>query len=232
MLKEKRLFQKPSLRRLVISIKFLAFILVMNPNVILAQEMHASNTRPEFAGGKNALKEFINKNLIYPDEARNAGLSGSVEVKFMINAEGKVENIKVMKGISKECDAEAIRITSLLSDWTPGMRQGKPVNTFVYLTIEFKGEKKIHPTLIIGKTIEKTTGLPLSDILIIVKGTNIGSVTGPDGSYQLEVPPEASYLECIGVGYSAKEVKIDFHSTINIELDPEYLFIDFQSPEN
>lgn len=210
---------------------FLTFMFLLNESPIFAQEMHASNTSPVYAGGINALKEFINNNLRYPDEARKAGLSGVVEVKFKINYAGKVEDIEVMKGISPECDAEAIRLTSLINGWSPGVRQGKPVNSFVCLPIEFKGYNKLRPTIITGKIIEKATGLPLEGIFTIVKGTNIGSVSAADGSYRLEVPSEAKALECFGVGYSFKEVEIDSHSTINIELDPEYLLIDFQSTD-
>jgi len=232
MLKELNLFQKTWLNESVYFVVSLVFIFVINQNATLAQELHASNAGPAYPGGKNALKEFINKNLKYPDEAGKIGLSDVVEVKFMVDSEGKLGNIEVIKGISPECDAEAIRLTGMLDDWTPGMRQGKPVNTFVCLLIEFKGGKKIHPTVITGKIVEKTTGLPLSGILVIVKGTNIGTVSGPDGSYRLEVPSNANSLEYFGTGYSLKEVEIDFHSTINIELDPEYLIIDLTSQDN
>jgi len=219
MLKEKRL--------LVYAGIVLAFVFLMNPNEVIAQGMHVSNTSPTYPGGKDALKEFIHKNLRYPEEAKKSGISGIVEVNFMINKEGKVENIKVMKGISLECDAEAIRVTSLLSGWTQGMRHGKAVNTIVSMPIEFKGVNKLHPSVITGKITEKNTGLPVEGVFVIIKGTNIGSVTTQDGSYRLEVPAESKSLECFGVGYVFKEVPIDFHSTINIELDTEILIIDF-----
>jgi protein TonB len=231
MLKELTLTQTYN-RVLVHLALFIALMFILNQNASYAQEMQGINISPSFTGGKNALKEFILNNLRYPDEARKIGLSGIVEVKFMINHEGKVEDAKIMKGINSECDAEAIRLTNLITGWSPGIRQGKPVNTFVILPIEFKGPNKLHPSRITGKIIEETTGLPLEGIFIIVKGTNIGSVSGTDGSYILEVPSEAKYLECFGVGYSLKEVEIDSHSTINIELDPEYVILDFEAPGN
>ncbi|HEX2921032.1 MAG TPA: TonB family protein [Bacteroidales bacterium] len=208
------------------------FFLFVSQQSGFSQEMHSSNSAPIYPGGKKALGDFISKNLKYPDEARKIRLSGIVEVKFMINTEGKIENIEVMKGISKECDAEAVRVTGLISGWKPAFRQENPVNSFIYLPIEFKGDKKTEPTEIRGRVVEKITGLPLSGIYVIIKGTNIGSVSLPDGSYRLEVPSEAKALECFGVGYSRKEVEINFHSTINIELDQEYMVIDFQSTDN
>lgn len=216
--------------RMFICLLFLAFMFVLNQNALFAQEMHAPNTSPFYTGGIDSLMEFINNNLRYPEEARKMGLSGVVEVKFIVNHAGKVENVEVMRGISPECNAEAIRLTSLITGWSPGVRQGKPVNTYVCLPIEFKGNNKIHPSVITGKIIEKATGLPLEGIFTIIKGTNIGSVSAADGSFSLEIPADANSLECFGVGYAFKEVKIDFHSTINIELDTEYYLIDlFQS---
>jgi protein TonB len=205
----------------------LAFVFLLNQSEIIAQGMHADNTIPAYPGGKDALKEFISKNLRYPEEAKKSGISGVVVVNFRINKEGKVENVKVAKGISVECDAEAIRITSLITGWTQGMRQGKPVETMVSMPIEFKGENKLHPEVITGKVTERNTGLAVEGVFVIIKGTNIGSVTAQDGSYRLEVPAESRIIECFGVGYSFKEIPIDFHSTINIELDSEYLIIDF-----
>jgi TonB family protein len=210
----------------------LIFLYAMNLNVVRAQEMHASNTSPVYPGGKSALKEFIDKNLRYPEEAKRTGISGVVEVGFMINKNGEVENIKVMKGISPECDAEALRVTGLIKGWTQGFRQGKPVNTLVSMPVEFRGKNKIQPTVITGKVTERITGKPLEGTFVIIKGTNIGSVTGPDGTYRLEVTPDSKILECFGVGYSAKEVTIDYHSIINIELDTEYFILDFNTPDN
>jgi TonB family protein len=232
MLKEMRLFQYSCLRDFIYAGIFFAFIFIINQNEIIAQEFHGSNTSPAYPGGKNALKEIISKNLRYPEEAKKSGISGVVEVNFMINKEGNVENIKVMKGINLECDAEAIRVTSLITGWIQGTRQGKPVNTMVSMPIEFKGENKLRPAVITGKITEKYTGMPIEGAFVIIKGTNIGSVTSPDGSYRVGVSAESKYLEFFGIGYSPKEVLIDYHSTINIELDTDYWIIDFSVPEN
>jgi hypothetical protein len=110
--------------------------------------------------------------------------------------------------------------------YKPGIRNGKPVNTYVCLPIEFKGSNHLQPTVVTGKIIDRTTGLPIEGIITIVKGTNIGSVSGPDGSYRIELPSDARYLESFGTGYSFREVEIDFHPTITIELDPEYMILE------
>lgn len=217
---------KPGIRVSVRFVLFIALIFVAGQVATYAQEMHALNSSPAYTGGIQALKEFINNNLRYPDEARKSSISGVVEVKFMINTLGEVEKIMVLKGISPECDTEAVRLTGLLTGWSPGIRNGKPVNSFVCLPVEFKGSNQLQPTVITGKIIERTTGLPIEGIITIIKGTNIGSVSGPDGSYRIEIPSDARYLESFGVGYSIREVEIGFHSTITIELDPEYMTLE------
>jgi TonB family protein len=232
MLKDIKHFQFSCIRELIYAGIFIAAIFFIDQDEVFAQEMHALNASPAYPGGKIALKEFITTNLRYPEAAKKNGISGVVEIKFMINKEGNVENISVMKGISKECDAEAIRLISLIKGWTPGMRQGKQINTLVCMPIEFKGVKKLPPSFITGKITDRNSGLPVEGALIIIKGTNIGSVTGPDGSYRLEVPDDSKYLQYSATGYSAKEVAIDYHSTINIEMDIEYLIIDFNTKEN
>jgi protein TonB len=191
--------------------------------------MHAVNSMPVYPDGIGALKETVAKNLHYPEAALKAGISGTVLVNFTVDPEGKVQNIKVMQGLSPECDAEAVRVTSLLKGWSPGVRQGKPVNMTVSMPVEFKSDKKLNPITISGKVTEKTTGKAIEGALVIVKGTNIGSVTNAEGTYWIDLPVASSDLTIISVGYSSKEISIDFHSLINVELETEYLQIDFKS---
>jgi TonB family protein len=202
-------------------------LIVVNTNCVLAQELHADNLMPLYPGGNAALKETIVKNLKYPDAAIKAGISGSVLVNFTIDQNGKVQNIKVMQGLSPECDAEAIRLTGLLKGWEPGKRQGKPVNITVAMPVEFKSDKKLSPATISGKVTEKTTGKAIEGAFVIIKGTNVGSVTNAEGSYRIDLPAESHDLIIFSVGYSSEEIPIDYHSTINIELETEHHMIDF-----
>jgi TonB family protein len=204
-------------------------IIVLHSTSVSAQEMHNSNSMPVYAGGNEALKEFIANNLQYPENARKDGISGTVQVSYLLNTEGKVQNIKVLQGISPECDAEAIRVTGLISGWTPGIRQGKPVNIMVRMPVEFKGDKKVSPGVITGKVTEKSNGLPVEGAFVVIKGTSVGTITNAEGWYRLEVSTENKYLDFFSVGYALQEVAIDYHSTLNVELDPEYLTLDFKN---
>ena len=202
-----------------------------NPDSASGQDLHAQNLIPVYPGGPGAIKETIVSNLHYPEAALKAGISGTVLVNFTINHEGEVQNIRVMQGISPECDAEAMRVTGLLKGWSPGVRNGKPVEITVSVPVEFKSDKKVNPGTVSGRVTEKTSGKPVEGAFVIVKDTYVGSVTIEDGAYRIELPPESKDLTIFAVGYSSKEIPIDFHSTINIELETEYHVLDFNAPE-
>jgi protein TonB len=186
---------------------------------------------PVYPGGIGALNVTVEKNLQYPEAALKAGISGTVLVNYTIDLQGNVQNIRVMQGLSPECDAEAVRVTSLLKGWSPGVRHGKPVNITISMPVEFKADKKLNPTTISGKVTEKTTGKAIEGTFVIVKGTNVGTITNEEGLYKIDLPSSSKDLTILSVGYSSKEISIDFHSTINIELETEYLMLDFKSLE-
>jgi TonB family protein len=93
---------------------------------------------PSFPGGDAGLMEFINSNIQYPEVARVNGIQGSVFVMFYITSNGKVENVKILKGADPALDAEALRVVSMLPDWTPGSQDGKNVNVWIQLPITFQ----------------------------------------------------------------------------------------------
>jgi TonB family protein len=93
---------------------------------------------PAYVGGYGAMMEIIRKNMRYPVAARRAGIDGIVELSFVVKTDGTIADIWVKKGISKECDEEAVRVASLLTEWTPGKLRGKPENVRFNLPIKFK----------------------------------------------------------------------------------------------
>ena len=93
---------------------------------------------PKFPGDETKLMEHIAKNIKYPQEARDKGIQGRVFIGFVIEKDGSVSNVKVLRGIDKECDAEAVRVISSLPKWTPGMQEGKPVRVSYQIPINFK----------------------------------------------------------------------------------------------
>jgi protein TonB len=92
----------------------------------------------EFPGGFEAMGKFLAKNMKYPAVARRMGIEGSVYVSFVIDKEGKISDPQVIKGISTECDNEAIRVIQLMPPWKPGKQNGQPVKCRFVLPIKFK----------------------------------------------------------------------------------------------
>jgi len=93
---------------------------------------------PEFPGGMQALYTYLNKTMRYPAQARRMGIEGSVYVSFVVDAEGKINDVQVIKGIGAGCDEEAKRVVSLLPPWKPGKQRGRPVKVRFTLPIKFK----------------------------------------------------------------------------------------------
>ena len=93
---------------------------------------------PEFPGGMQACMVFLAKNIKYPVEAQNAGTEGRVIVQFVVGRDGSIRNPKVVRGVSPELDAEAIRVVSMMPKWNPGKQRGKAVAVNFALPIMFR----------------------------------------------------------------------------------------------
>lgn len=93
---------------------------------------------PEFPGGETALFQFLRENVNYPTIASEMGIQGRVYVEFVIDKSGHVTNIKLLKGVDKHLDNEALRVINLMPNWTPGYQGGKAVNVSYRLPINFK----------------------------------------------------------------------------------------------
>lgn len=111
-------------------------------NVISAQEKGEVYTvveeMPQFENGQDDLFKFLVSNIKYPEEAKKAGVEGTVYVSFVINANGDVTNVKVLRGIGYGCDEESIRVVKAMQGhWKPGTQKGKAVNVQYNLPIRY-----------------------------------------------------------------------------------------------
>lgn len=102
-----------------------------------AQTVAEPDKMPEFPGGIPALSKFLGANIIYPATARKENAQGVVVLSFIVNTEGMVDQIKVLKAAHPDLNAEAIRVVKLMS-WIPGEKGGKKVNCEYTLPIKFK----------------------------------------------------------------------------------------------
>ncbi len=89
-------------------------------------------------GGMTAFYQMASENLRYPAQARRMNVEGKVFVEFVVDKEGKITNVVLVKGIGAGCDEEAIRILKLSPDWQPAKQRGKPVKQRIVLPIFFK----------------------------------------------------------------------------------------------
>ena len=94
--------------------------------------------QPEFAGGYEAMMHFIQRNMVYPPAARRMGIDGTVHASFVVSKTGEISDIQILRGISSECDKEAIRVIALMPKWIPGRQNGHPVNVRFIMPLKFR----------------------------------------------------------------------------------------------
>ena len=96
---------------------------------------------PEFPGGMSELMKFLQKNIKYPTVAQQAGVQGKVIVEFVVKKDGNVSDIKVIRSVNPELDAEAMRVISIMPKWKPGEQRGKAVDAKYEMPIVFRLQK-------------------------------------------------------------------------------------------
>jgi len=93
---------------------------------------------PQYPDGFDKLKEFISKEFKYSKKAIKEKIEGKVFVEFIVHEDGSITDIKTIKGLSQELDAEACRVIGKMKKWTPGRQRGKPVKVRFTLPVECK----------------------------------------------------------------------------------------------
>jgi protein TonB len=93
---------------------------------------------PQFPGGENALMKWINDHMNYPTIAAENGISGRVNCTFVVNADGSVVDVEVVRGRDPYLDKEAVRVLKLLPKFKPGEQRGKPVRVKYNVPVYFQ----------------------------------------------------------------------------------------------
>ena len=93
---------------------------------------------PSFPGGDVKLMEYIAKNIKYPQIARESGIQGRVFIGFVVEPDGSISNVKLLRGIGGGCDEEAMRVIKSLPKWKPGKQRGKAVRVSYQIPVMFK----------------------------------------------------------------------------------------------
>ena len=92
---------------------------------------------PEYPGGIQALFEYLSQNVKYPSDAENQKVEGRVIATFIVETDGTINNVEVVKPVFPSLDAEAIRVLSGMPKWTPGKQSGKEVRVKYTVPINF-----------------------------------------------------------------------------------------------
>ncbi|MBQ7062085.1 MAG: energy transducer TonB [Bacteroidales bacterium] len=93
--------------------------------------------QPSFPGGDNALYSYLRNNIKKPQAARDNGITGTVYVSFVVERDGSLSNVSVMRDIGGGCGGEAVRVVKSMPRWNPGKNRGKAVRTRYNLPIQF-----------------------------------------------------------------------------------------------
>jgi TonB family protein len=93
---------------------------------------------PSFPGGETARNKYLAENLVYPKQATESGIEGTVFVSFIVDTKGNITEAKVLRGIGGGCDEEALRVIKLMPRWKPGRQNGKFVRVLFNMPLYFK----------------------------------------------------------------------------------------------
>lgn len=96
-----------------------------------------SQISPEFPGGMKALIKYIQRTISYPKAARQAGVTGRVFVSFIVELDGSLTGIQVLRGLGYGCDEEAVRVFKAMPRWKPGRQSGLPIRVRYNLPVLF-----------------------------------------------------------------------------------------------
>lgn len=105
--------------------------------VVEAEIFQIVESMPDFPGGDAARMTFLRDNIKYPQIARESGIQGTVYVTFVVERDGRVTDIRVLRGIGGGCDEEAVRVIKAMPRWKAGQQRGKPVRVQFNMPIKF-----------------------------------------------------------------------------------------------
>ena len=123
--------------------------------------------KPTFQGGNaGEFAKWVNENLKYPQTAKDADVQGRVVAQFVVGSDGKVGDVKVLRGVHPDLDAEVVRVISSSPDWTPGYVKGEPVKVTYTFPVVFKTNGNAAPET---NTVQ-IRGAQADSVLVILDG--------------------------------------------------------------
>jgi periplasmic protein TonB len=92
---------------------------------------------PSFPGGITEMQNYLVNNIRYPGEAREISIQGTVYLRFIVEPDGSITNITILRGIGGGCEEEALRVVKSMPNWVPGKQNGHPVRVILTLPVKF-----------------------------------------------------------------------------------------------
>ena len=93
---------------------------------------------PQFPGGQIAMMKYIMENMKYPEQAMKEGIQGRVAVRFIVEKDGSISDVKPILSVHPLLNKEAVRVVESMPKWTPGKQNGKPVRVRFNVPVMFK----------------------------------------------------------------------------------------------
>lgn len=160
-------------------------------------------TMPAYPGGEKAMQEFIKANLKYPKEAQDAKIDGRVTIRFVVEKDGSITDVTIIRGIDPACDKEAKRVVEMMPKWMPGKQNGKEVPVYFTLPVVFRLTKS-------GKEEPKAAlsdKKSLTKLLYVVDGKVVESVESidPNNIKSVSVLKDASAIAIYGEKAKGKD---------------------------
>ena len=93
---------------------------------------------PQVPGGQIAMLQYLMKNIKYPEQAVKEGIQGRVTVRFIVEKDGSISDVKPVLSVHPLLNKEAVRVVKSMPKWTPGKQNGKPVRVRFNLPVMFK----------------------------------------------------------------------------------------------
>ena len=94
--------------------------------------------RPEFPGGHAAMMQWLGENIQYPAEAIAQGVQGTVLVQYIVERDGSISDVRVVRAVNPYLDAEAVRAVQAMPEWQPGRQDGETVRVRFTLPVQFR----------------------------------------------------------------------------------------------
>jgi len=122
---------------------FTTLLLLLSVSVVVAQDdkvYEIVEIQPRFEGGQRALQAYLTDSLRYPAAAREQGIQGRCTVQFVVEKDGSITNVKVVKTVEESLDAEALRLVKNMPRWIPGRQNGVPIRVRYHVPVYFRLE--------------------------------------------------------------------------------------------